>query len=42
MSVTKERRVEVGVLGSEASVEKEITEEAMMKTRGAMWIQLAR
>jgi hypothetical protein len=40
MSVTKER-VEVGVLASEESVEKEVTEDAMMKGRGAMWIQLA-
>jgi hypothetical protein len=41
MSVKIERRVEVGVLGSEESVEKKITEDAMMRGRGTMWIQLA-
>jgi hypothetical protein len=36
MSVSKERRVEVGVLGSEKSVENEISEEAMARGRSAV------
>jgi hypothetical protein len=36
MSVSKERSVEVGVLGSEESVENETTEEAMARGRDAM------
>jgi hypothetical protein len=36
MSVSKERRVEVGVLGSEDRVEKDIPEETMMRGHGTM------
>ena len=41
ISVSKDRRVEVGVLGSEESEDDEITEEAMVRGRSAMWNQLA-
>jgi len=36
MSVSKERRVEVGVLESEESVENEIAGEAIVRGRSAM------
>jgi hypothetical protein len=36
MSVSKERSVEVGVLGSEDRVEKDNPEEAMMRGYGTM------
>jgi hypothetical protein len=36
MSVSKDKRVEVGVLGSEESEENEITEEAMVRGPSAM------
>jgi hypothetical protein len=36
MSVSKERIVEVGVLGSEESVESELTEGAIVRGRSAM------
>jgi hypothetical protein len=38
MSVSKDKIVEVGVLGSEESEENEIAEEAMVRGRSAMGI----